>query len=300
MCDVLLRIQLDCSGYFAICLFLIACRECVLGHLAINTQSDMQAAVQHDGLQGGFWDVKTSNSLHTALLIARVIEPSVFEDQTVETAVEEAMINAKVHIKKGYVVAQWNDEADAVTTKKIKSVSFISAQDTMRIRCVAFFSFYKKGVDYEFFKAVNDACLVFDGRLVIDVNFHTNDPCIRAAGPVTKLQPKSLLQLFDPSVKTPERPVKDEHHLLPTFKIPRIKLGQLPGDYRYLKVWAPGQRKELRERMSQANFGRALVTGVPESGPGYFHLHINEYNEVSRVCCLSKNVSIAEVHTHRK
>ena len=38
--------------------------------------------------------------------------------------------------------------------------------------------------------AVNDACLVYDGRLVIDATFHTNDACIRAAGPVTKFQRK--------------------------------------------------------------------------------------------------------------
>ena len=36
--------------------------------------------------------------------------------------------------------------------------------------------------------AINDACLVYDGRLVIDASFHTNDPSIRAAGPVTKFQ----------------------------------------------------------------------------------------------------------------
>ena len=36
--------------------------------------------------------------------------------------------------------------------------------------------------------AINDSCLVFDGRLVIDADFHTNDPCIRAAGPLTKFQ----------------------------------------------------------------------------------------------------------------
>ena len=36
--------------------------------------------------------------------------------------------------------------------------------------------------------ACNDACLVFDGRLVIDANFHTNDVAIRAAGPITKFQ----------------------------------------------------------------------------------------------------------------
>lgn len=39
-----------------------------------------------------------------------------------------------------------------------------------------------------FFSAVNDACLVYDGRLVIDASFHTNDVAIRAAGPLTKFQ----------------------------------------------------------------------------------------------------------------
>ena len=36
--------------------------------------------------------------------------------------------------------------------------------------------------------AINDACLVFDGRLVLDANFHTNDVSIRGAGPLTKFQ----------------------------------------------------------------------------------------------------------------
>lgn len=38
------------------------------------------------------------------------------------------------------------------------------------------------------FKAINDACLVFDGKLVIDTAFHTNDISIRSAGSVTKYQ----------------------------------------------------------------------------------------------------------------
>lgn len=36
--------------------------------------------------------------------------------------------------------------------------------------------------------AINDSCLVFDGRLVISANFNTNDEFIRAAGPLTKYQ----------------------------------------------------------------------------------------------------------------
>ena len=34
--------------------------------------------------------------------------------------------------------------------------------------------------------AVNDACLVFDHRLVVDLDHNTNDPNILAAGPLTK------------------------------------------------------------------------------------------------------------------
>lgn len=39
-----------------------------------------------------------------------------------------------------------------------------------------------------FLTAINDACLVFDGKLVIDTGFHTNDLSIRGAGPLTKFQ----------------------------------------------------------------------------------------------------------------
>ena len=46
----------------------------------------------------------------------------------------------------------------------------------------------EKSVDLDTFCAVNDACLVFDGRLVIDAAFHTNDICVRAAGPLSKFQ----------------------------------------------------------------------------------------------------------------
>jgi len=42
---------------------------------------------------------------------------------------------------------------------------------------------------------MNDACLVYDGRLVIDESFHTNDVAIRAAGPLTKFQRRYYTQL---------------------------------------------------------------------------------------------------------
>ena len=43
--------------------------------------------------------------------------------------------------------------------------------------------------------AINSACLVYDGRLVIDGTFHTNDVSIRAAGPLTKYQRRYYTEL---------------------------------------------------------------------------------------------------------
>ena len=34
--------------------------------------------------------------------------------------------------------------------------------------------------------AINNACLVYDSRLVINPEHFTNDPCILGAGPLTK------------------------------------------------------------------------------------------------------------------
>lgn len=42
--------------------------------------------------------------------------------------------------------------------------------------------------------AVNDSCLVFDGKLVIDTKFCTNDQHIRAAGPFTKYARRFVFQ----------------------------------------------------------------------------------------------------------
>ena len=60
--------------------------------------------------------------------------------------------------------------------------------DLFIIYCQVLFSYTPKRVDLEAFRAVNDACLVFDGKLVIDATFHTNDIAIRSAGSLTKYQ----------------------------------------------------------------------------------------------------------------
>ncbi|RXN32241.1 cilia- and flagella-associated 61 [Labeo rohita] len=108
---------------------------------------------------------------------------SCFHNESVEHAVKQALEKEEVHVHHDCLLTQINDgqHADPVT-----SVSFTADAQTLRLECAVFFSFFRKTVDCDAFKAINDACLVFDGRLVIDSTFHTNDPSIYAAGPLTK------------------------------------------------------------------------------------------------------------------
>ena len=46
----------------------------------------------------------------------------------------------------------------------------------MEVECHLFLYAHKKTVDTSIFKAINDSCLVFDGRLVVDSQFRTHDP----------------------------------------------------------------------------------------------------------------------------
>ena len=70
--------------------------------------------------------------------------------------------------------------------KTLKGVKLSSKEETLQISCSLVVCLHQKHVDPQAFRAMNHACLVFDNRLVVDTCYHTNDPNIFAAGPVTK------------------------------------------------------------------------------------------------------------------
>ena len=108
-----------------------------------------------------------------------------------------------------------------------------------------FLNLSSKGVDYSAFKAINDACLVYDGHLVIDSTFHTNDCSIRAAGPLTKFARRyhadqwshshfssrevgqelagALLPLFDPTLEPATNPPGDLDRLTPMYQQAKVQ-----------------------------------------------------------------------------
>ncbi|XP_032448496.1 cilia- and flagella-associated protein 61 [Lynx canadensis] len=225
---------------------------------------------------------------------------------SVERAVEDALRAAGVAIYRDALLAQWND---GQFPDPIHSACFTTPTKPFRLPCSMFFSFCEKNVDYETFKALNDACLVYDGRLVIDTNFHTNDIAIRAAGSLTKFSNKyysnewthssfnskeigfqlaaAMLNLFDPTLEPVTEPPADLDRLIPMYKGAKIQGGILPGSYHYLHIAKPAIPTPLEVQMAQPNFGSEIVTGNAKSGT-YFRIHIDKYKMVETITCLSK------------
>ncbi|KAM6144264.1 cilia- and flagella-associated protein 61 [Erethizon dorsatum] len=224
----------------------------------------------------------------------------------VESAVEEAMGAAGVSIFWDAILAQWNQ---GLNPDPIHCASFTTPTKPFQLQCAMFFSFCEKNVDYETFKALNDACLVYDGRLVIDTNFHTNDLAIRAAGPLTKFSDRycandwthsnfsskevgfqlaaTMLSLFDPTLEPVVQPPANLDRLIPMYKGAKIQGGVLPGSYHYLYITKPAIPTPLEVQMAQPDFGSEIVTGSAKAGT-YFRIHINKFKMVEEITCLSQ------------
>ncbi|KGL94109.1 Uncharacterized protein C20orf26, partial [Charadrius vociferus] len=224
----------------------------------------------------------------------------------IESAVQEALSKAGVSVYYDSILAQWNEGNDP---DLITCAAFTTSRKPFKLQCSAFFSFAYRTVDYEAFKAINDACLVFDGRLVIDTEFCTNDVSIRAAGPLTKYSRRyyvgewthsnfnsreigselaaSMLTIFDPTSKPFSKPPEGADRLIPMYKGCKIKGGVLPGGYNYLHISKPEVPIRLDLELALCDHGMEIITGEARHG-NYFRMHINKYSMVDSITCFSK------------
>ncbi|NXI25005.1 CFA61 protein, partial [Sterrhoptilus dennistouni] len=225
---------------------------------------------------------------------------------TLERTVGEALSEAGVAVHLDSVLAQWGQGDHGCITWAV----FTTATNFLHLQCSAFFNFANRTLDYETFKAINDACLVFDGRVVIDAKFHTNDASIRAAGPLTKFSRRyfrdelthsnfnskeigfelavSMLSLFDPTPQPSFEPPEGSDRLIPVYRHCKVQGGVLPGGYNYLQISKPGIPMPLDVEHDSCNHGMEIVTG--EAGHGnYFRMHFSRYNMVDSITCFSKD-----------
>ncbi|NXP66815.1 CFA61 protein, partial [Chloropsis cyanopogon] len=226
-------------------------------------------------------------------------------DATLERVVGEALAEAGVAVHLDSVLAQWGQGDHGLITW----AAFTTASNPLQLQCSAFFSFAYRTLDYETFKAVSDACLVFDGRVVIDAKFCTNDASIRAAGPMTKFSRRyfrdelthsnfnskeigfelaaSMLSLFDPTPQPSSEPPEGSDRLIPIYRRCKVQGGVLPGGYNYLHISKPGIPMPLDVERDPCDHGMEIVTGEASHG-NYFRIHFNRYSMVDSITCFSK------------
>nr|XP_061806985.1 cilia- and flagella-associated protein 61-like [Nerophis lumbriciformis] len=225
-----------------------------------------------------------------------------FPDAGVESAVMAALETSQVNVHHNCLLMQMNDGdyPDPLT-----SVSFRTATEPLRLTCGVFINLSGRGVDSDAFRSINSSFLVFDGRLVIDAAFRTNDASIWGAGPLTKFSRSyysdewshanfnskevgrelaaRLLRHFDPTLEAPRRTPAGAGRLVPIYMRPKIQGGKLPGKLNYLHVTKPVARSPRGPPVRQ---GRRIATGCPESGD-YFCLHLDQNQVVETLTCLS-------------
>ncbi|CAL1527529.1 unnamed protein product, partial [Lymnaea stagnalis] len=124
-----------------------------------------------------------------------LVEPPIIEGVTcfnnpdVEQEMKKCLNKADVTMHGNCYLANWNDGLYE-KGQDIKNLTFTTPTSYVKMDCDIFICYFKKDVDKAAFIAMNCACLVFDGKLVINSTFHTNDVSIRGAGPLTKFSRK--------------------------------------------------------------------------------------------------------------
>ncbi|XP_059696619.1 cilia- and flagella-associated protein 61 [Haemorhous mexicanus] len=226
-------------------------------------------------------------------------------EAALECAVGEVLAGAGVTVHPDSILAQWGQGHHGLITW----AAFTTASSLLHLQCSAFFSFAYRTLDYDIFKAVSDACLVFDGRVVIDTEFHTNDASIRAAGPLTKFSRRyyrdelthsnfnskeigfelaaSMLSLFESAPQPSSGPPEGSDRLIPIYSRCKVQGGVLPGGYNYLHISKPGIPVPLDVELDPCDRGTEIVTGEASHG-NYFRIHFSRYNMVDSITCFSK------------
>ncbi|KAF6211707.1 hypothetical protein GE061_012221, partial [Apolygus lucorum] len=194
-------------------------------------------------------------------------------------------------------------------TQLISKAHFESESRMASLKCLALFSFSPKEIGLETLLAYGESNLVFDGGLVIDTDFRTNDPYIYAAGPGTRYKKKYFAdhyfhehynssevgdemaeRAFSIIPDLPHKELETKQDIV-DFKKPVVTACCIPGNKHLLMVRRAGPIVPLEVLINQLDFGSILVTGNPTvndpSEPEYFKIILNNQNFVIDILCLS-------------
>ncbi|CAH1279957.1 unnamed protein product [Diabrotica balteata] len=251
---------------------------------------------------------------------------SVYNNPEIDAVVYDCLREEGVKIYSSYYFIDWTYDAESNYITKIK---FESRHKMLEVECMAMFVFNEKEISPRVYNVINNAGLVYDGRLVIDSNCQTNDPRIFGAGTLTKYSRKyfapnmahkyynrveigkmlglqiSQILIREKKIKSPNKMAGWNFHiergdsLVPRYTQPIMRYCRLPGGLYYLSITKPGKRIPLETAVCMDNYGQVLITGNCRnlSKQGYFQLHLNEFKRVETITCLhNKSIDTYNLH----
>ena len=193
-----------------------------------------------------------------------------------------------MQVKHGLRLVGLDSDDSRILTAAIfeeSSVGGTGSTSVSALPCTLLLCCGHKSIERATFQAINANSLVFDGRLVVDNNFRTNDSAVYAAGDITKFARRcqcrasmelcsgreagtrlaqKLLAVLDPLSGVPS---SDE--AAPHMEKPRVEAATLPGGLHYLHIILPAPACDSYSAIvSHPTFGRELVS-EPVATPDY-------------------------------
>eukprot|EP00026_Physarum_polycephalum_P001117 Phypoly_transcript_01118.p1 GENE.Phypoly_transcript_01118~~Phypoly_transcript_01118.p1 ORF type:complete len:1198 (+),score=147.66 Phypoly_transcript_01118:30-3623(+) len=228
--------------------------------------------------------------------------PFNFHNSVVENKISEAIKSLGVTEEFGMVISRLlldnNNNLSGIVFTEIDSGKEVTLDCKLMLSCGP------KDVDTDTFYSINDACLIYDGRLVIDDRYQTNDKAIYATGSVTKFSRRfrttqSLLDyssreigqklaqvflddLLNSSFSSDGRQgLLSKSPLQLTFATPIVKGAILPGGVYYLHIRNPQAGSSTNNNKSGSN----LTT---DTGEAYLNIHLDDYGLVESITYLGQ------------
>ncbi|CAF3435054.1 unnamed protein product [Rotaria socialis] len=251
-----------------------------------------------------------SNSIQL-ILPSDQAQTNAFNDPTVLDTVRETLKKLNIQVYENYSMEEWHNRGAIDVNQPIDHVVFRTKDKkqskNLNLKCTTLFCFLNKQVNYDAFIAINQSSLVFDGRLVIDENNHTNDPLIHAGGSLTKFKrgyhrddwthacfnskevgtmlANQLFAKYDP-IYVPPKTASSKNPLIPTYKKPKRIYAVLPGNIHYFEICQSGPTVKYENAKLIETYGTDFITNHENN---YFRLHLDQTGIIRTIVCLHHN-----------
>uniref|UniRef100_A0A1B6DB85 Uncharacterized protein n=1 Tax=Clastoptera arizonana TaxID=38151 RepID=A0A1B6DB85_9HEMI len=244
-------------------------------------------------------------------------KPNCFNNNDVHHFVISHLLDLKVHTYGPYEFHSWCLNKDNL----INSVTFVHLNEEINIDCLGLFCFEERITSPETFNAVLKSGLVYNGHIVIDRNFTTNDQSILAAGPATKYSSEyyaedhmhkyydsteigeTVADYFCKKLEGEYQELKSDDGrglksalFIRRMVAPKSVLCKIPFGLNYLHIYPGGK---LRSEVGH-NKRRTLTTGLPliPQKKKYFCLVLNNKGYITELTCVTQKEILDHNYFH--